>query len=68
MIITRKLLNPSSNYNTSAESHKGINDVQRCSVENQKGAIAIVSLYRDSALLVLNGSSLQIVNALLVLN
>ena len=28
----------------SAESKKDINDVQRCSVENQKGAIAVQSL------------------------
>ena len=26
---------------SSAENHKGINTVQRCSVENQKGAITI---------------------------
>ena len=30
----------------SIESHKGINDVQRCFVENQKGAVAIQSLWQ----------------------
>ena len=29
---------------SSVESQKGINDVQRCSVKNQKGAIAVQSL------------------------
>ena len=39
-----------------------------CSVENQKGTIAIQCLYGDSTLLVLNGSSLNSRNALLALN
>ena len=37
-------------HKSSAESQKGVNNVQRCSFENQKGTIA---LYSDSAL---NGS------------
>ena len=28
-------------YITSAENQKGVNVVQRCSIENQKGAIAL---------------------------
>ena len=53
-----------------AEIHKEVNAVQRalCSVENQKGAIAIYPLYSNSALLVLNGTSFNNVNALLALN
>ena len=52
------------------ESQKGIITIQRCSVANQKGNIAVQSLWRigDSALLVLNGTLLNSVNALLVLN
>ena len=34
-------------YNSSAESKKGVIVVQRYSVENQKGAIAIVFVYSD---------------------
>ena len=69
--------------NSSAESKKGITLVQRCSIQNQKGAItrlctAIVpfwlegryrqSLYSNCALLVLNGTSLNSINALLALS
>ena len=32
----------------SVESHKGVNDVQRCSIENQKGAMAVQSLWQLS--------------------
>ena len=40
---------------SSAESQKGINVVQRFSIENQKGAIAIyIVTYSDSALVDLN--------------
>ena len=53
---------------SSVESQQGINAVQWCSVENQKGAIAIDCMYSDSALLVLNGTTLNIANALLALN
>ena len=56
----------------SVESQKGAINIQRYSVENQKGAIAIdivhLSWYSDNALLVLNGTSLNIDNALLALN
>ena len=45
---------------SSAENQKGINVVQRCSVENQK-------VYGDSVLLVLKGTLLKSVNALLAL-
>ena len=51
----------------SVERQKGVNVVQRCSVENQKGAITVQSLC-DSALLVLNGTSLSSINALLALS
>ena len=51
-----------------AESQKGTNTVQWCSVENQKGAITMYTLYSNGALLVLNGTSLNCINALLVLN
>ena len=50
---------------SSAESQKGINAAQ-CFTENQKGAIAI-DLYSDGAILVLNGTLLNSINALLVL-
>ena len=36
---------------SSAESQKGTNTVQRCSIENQKGAIAMDFVQRYSALL-----------------
>ena len=49
--IDEKLLNtkltswsmhlPLLSYNSSAENQKGVNDIQRCSVENQKGTFAI---------------------------
>ena len=39
---------------SAVEGQKGVNDIQRCSVENHKGAIA-VQVYGDSALLVLKG-------------
>ena len=52
----------------SVDCQKGVNAVQRCSIENQKGAIAVQSLYGDSALLVLNGISLNSVNTLLAVN
>ena len=31
---------------SSVESQKGINVIQRCSIENQKGAIPVQSLWR----------------------
>ena len=43
-------------------------DKNTLSTESQKGAIAIDILYSDSALLVLNGTSLNIDSALLALN
>ena len=49
---------------SSVESHKGVIADQRCSVENQKVAIAIDFVQQYSALHVLNGTSF---NALLVL-
>ena len=69
--------------NLSAEGKKGINDVQRCSIQNQKGTITRLctviaafclegryhqTLYSNCALLVLNGTSLNSVNALLALS
>ena len=33
-------------YKSSVESQKGVNNVQRCSTENHKGAIAVQSLWR----------------------
>ena len=61
-----------------AESQKGVSTIQQCSVENQKGAIAVhgvygfkfiswmfmVKVYGDSTLLVLNGTSLNSITAL----
>ena len=41
---------------------------QRCSIENQKGAITVQSLWHYSTLLVLNGTLLNSNNALLVLS
>ena len=55
-------------YSSSDESQKGAITIQRCSVENQKGARSPLTLYSDSALLVLNGTSLNIDSALLALN
>ena len=55
----------------SVESQKGAITAQRCSIENQNGAIAIdihVLLYSDSAPLTFNGTSLNIDSALLALN
>ena len=49
------------------ESQKGVNAVHSCFVEDKKGAIDIL-LYSYSALLVLNGISLNSINALLALN
>ena len=48
------------------ESQNGIITIHWCSFENQKGAIAVV--YGVSAFLVLNGTSLNSINALLVLS
>ena len=51
-----------------AESQKGVNAVQQCSVQNQKSAITIF-LNSDSALLVLNGTAFEPhFDALLALN
>ena len=53
---------------SSAESQKGVNDVQRCLVENQKGAsLSLYNVYGDNALLVLDGISLKCVLTLLYL-
>ena len=49
---------------SSFQKQKGVNAIQRCSVENQKGAI-MYKVYGDIALLVLNGTSLNGINALL---
>ena len=51
----------------SVESQKVVINIQRCSVDNQKGGIAVQG-HCDSALLVLNGTSLNSDNALLVLS
>ena len=51
---------------SSAESQKGVNAVQRYYIENRKGAIDI-TLYSDSALLVLKRISLNTINALLAM-
>ena len=50
----------------SVESQKGNITFQRCSIESQKGPIT-VQIHSDSALLV-NGTYLNSINALLVLN
>ena len=55
-------------FSHSSESQKGVNAVQQCSVENQKGAVLIELVYSDSALLVLNGTSLRWINVLLAFN
>ena len=52
---------------SSAESQKGAIADQRCSVENQKGVLPL-TLYSNSTLLVLNGTSLSCNNALMALN
>ena len=51
----------------SVESQKSTITINRCTVENQRGAVTI-DLYSDSALLVLNRTSLSIDNALVILN
>ena len=53
---------------SSVESQKGIIAAQICSVENQKGAIKILKVNGNCALLVLNRTSLICNNALLALN
>ena len=53
--------------NISVESQKGIIAVHRCSLENQKGVL-LYKVFSDSALLVLNGTSLNCNNVLLALN
>ena len=50
------------------ESQKGIITIPRCFIENQKSDIPLYKVYGDSALLVFNGTSLNSVNALLVLS
>ena len=64
--VHRKIIPPQFNI-LSAENQKGVNAVQRCSVEKQKDAIAI-DFYSDSAPLVVNGTLLNNDNALLALN
>ena len=46
-------------HTSSAESQKAVNAVHQYSLENQKGAITIDFMYSDSALLVLNKTSLN---------
>ena len=55
-------------YVLSAENQNGVNAVQQCSVENQKGAISIGFVQRYSALLVINGTASNMGNAPLALN
>ena len=45
---------PNTEIISTAERQTGAINIQRCSVENQKGAIAVHSVYGDSALLALN--------------
>ena len=52
---------------SSVENYKGAINTQRCSVENQKGTVA-VQVYGDSALLDLNSTSSNSDCALLALN
>ena len=52
---------------SSVESHKGVIEIQTCSLENYKGAIAVQSLWR-CALLVVSGTSFNCSNALQALN
>ena len=52
---------------SSVESQKGVIAAQRCSVENQK-RLMLYKVYGNSALLVLNGTSVSCNNALLALN
>ena len=51
----------------SVKSQKGAFNIQRCSVENQKGAIDVYKVYGNSALLVLNRTFLNSDSALLAL-
>ena len=53
-------------YILSIECQKGVIIIERCSIENQEGAVAVQSLWRsDSTLLVLNETFFNRVNALL---
>ena len=54
--------------NSSAENQKDVNADQWYPIENQKGVIAIIIVYSDSALLVINRTLLNSDNALLALN
>ena len=49
-------------------AQKGVNNIQRCPVENQKGAIVVEKSMAKEPLLVLNGTSLNSDSALLVLS
>ena len=53
---------------SSVEIQKGAFNIQRCSVENQKGAVAVYNVYGYGVLLVLKVPSLNIDSALLALN
>ena len=69
-IIDQSAINPSILYISSVESQKGANNIQRCSDQNQKSrrALSLYKVYSDSALLVLNGTSLNSDSALLAIN
>ena len=53
---------------SSVETQKGAINIQRCSVDNQKGAKLLYNVYGGSALLVLNKTSLNNDSTLLALN
>ena len=58
-----------ANYTSSVESQKGLITIQRCYIENQKGAPAVCKVqgiweYANSASLVLKGPPLNTVKAL----
>ena len=62
------MLNEMADNISSVKSQKGINAAKLCPIGNQKSAIAIDIVGSDSALLVLNGTSLNTDRALLALN
>ena len=62
ILITSRLSSISS-----VHSQKGLNTVQ-ISIENQKGKVSMYTIYGNSGLLVLNGTSLNSINALLALS
>ena len=53
---------------SSVERQKGTNAARQCSAENYKGATSVYKVFCDNTLLVLNGTLLNSINALLAIS